>query len=148
MASQYKWALGVVILAVVGVPVAYVLDSPGVAMTAAALPGAVAALVVLDLHRRTRDRHRKTVEWEKKVDRRLGALTKFGQHGSPARAATLTQEDLLGAVQVLGARYEARLDRAQATLEEATRALQATDRSGSRELPEGEQPDSGSRRLG
>lgn len=164
MTYKHSGALGVVILAVVGAPLTYALDLPLVAILLATVPGAIAACVSIDLHRRARDRHVDQVERQRTADRRLRALQRISAQRNEqldtmadrveshrandecwhtevgkrlevvqklvkqpplARADAVTQQDLLGSLEVLQAGYEGRLDRAQSALEEATRAIRA-----------------------
>src|SRR5690625_3228639 len=128
-----------------------------VALALVALPGAVAAVLLLDIRTRLRVRTRRAASWQRGVDERLssleGAVRRLPVHPEvavpgdveravdaiteriqaaenalerpPVRAGAATHEDLIGTVRVIQAQYEGRLDRAQASLDEAVRALRA-----------------------
>lgn len=122
MSKSYLLAMTVVVVAVVGAPVAYALSWPALALALVAVPGAVAAAVALDVRRRLAERTRRAEAWQADLDRTLERLATAVAR-PPARADVPSHEDLLGTVRVIQAQYEGRIDRAQASLDEAVRAL-------------------------
>lgn len=172
LTNKHAWALGVVVLALIGLPIAYGLGQQLVTVLFAVAPSAVAAVVAVDLHRQTRRHLRDELEWKRTADRRLRAIQhsqerfderrtnadltqadavdgilaprELAQQQSLARADAVTHEDLLGAVKVLQAGYEGRLDRAQAVLEAAVHVLKI-ERGASSETVECKQLNSDAR---
>lgn len=128
MSKSYLLAVAVLAVAVVGAPVAYALSWPALALALVAVPGALAAVVALDVRRRLAERTRRAEAWQADLDRRLESLATAVAR-PPARADVPSYEDLVGTVGVIQARYEGRIDRAQASLDEAVQALHEARRA-------------------
>lgn len=161
MSKSKLLSIALLAVAVIGAPVAVLLSFEAVALGLAALPGAIAAALALDIRTRTRAQARSTAAWQRSTDARLGQLehglervptraqvvaaedverivqgledrvveqirtTREALERPPVRADVPTHDDVLGTVRVIQARYEGRLDRAQAALDETVAALRA-----------------------
>lgn len=117
-------AVGLLVVVLAGAPVAHALGWEAVTVALVALPGAVAAVVALDIRARLRERVRRAEAWQRTLERRVEAMA-TAQERPPARADVPTREDLVGTVGVLQAQYTGRLDRAQRSLDDAVQALRA-----------------------
>lgn len=113
-------ALIVVVLAVVATPITYAIGWYELTVLLLATPAAMASAVALDVHRRVSRDGQRSRRWQKEIDRQVAILQR-----PPARADGLTHEDLLGAIRVIQAQHEGRLERAQGSLDEAVRTLRA-----------------------
>lgn len=114
---------GLLVVALVGAPVAYALGWHEVVAALVTLPGVVAAVLALDVRTRLRERVRKAEAWQRALEMRVDKVAAKAR--PPARAEAPTYDDLLGTVRVIQAQYTGRLDRAQSSLDEAVQALQA-----------------------
>lgn len=128
MSKSSLMAVAVAAVAVLGAPVAYLLSWPALAIALVAVPGALAAVIALDVRRRVAEQARRAETWRADLDRRLETLSTAVTR-PPARADVPSYEDLVGTVGVIQARYEGRLDRAQASLDEAVQALHEARRA-------------------
>lgn len=117
-------AAGLLVVALIGAPVAYTLGWVEIAIVLLTLPGVVAAVIALDVRSRLRRRVRGAEEWQRAVVRRLEQLP-TAEAQPRARADVATYDDLIGTVRVIQAQYTGRLDHAQHSLDEAVRALRA-----------------------
>lgn len=115
----------VVLLLVAGAAVAYDRDAGVVTVLLLGALVGMAALAAVDTNQKVRWQQRHFTRWQKTSEQRLTALEdELLRRGAHVEAAT--RDDVLGTVQLMQEQYVARLDRAQADLEQAAAALRAT----------------------
>lgn len=115
----------VVLLLVAGAAVAYDRDAGVVTVLLLGALVGMAALAAVDTNQKVRWQQRHFTRWQKTSEQRLTALEdELLRRGAHVEAAT--RDDVLGTVQLMQEQYVARLDRAQADLEQAAAALRET----------------------
>lgn len=112
MSRSKLLAVVLVVVAMIGAPVAQALSFEAVALGLVALPGVVAAALVLDVRTRGRVSARATAAWQRSADKRLGELEQALER-LPQGAQVSGPDDLNRAVQVITERIQA----AEQTLE-------------------------------
>lgn len=114
----------VILLLVVGAAVAYDRDAGVVTVVLVGALAGMAALAAIDTNQKVRWQQRHFTRWQKTSEQRLTALEdELLRRGAHVEAAT--RDDVLGTVQLMQEQYVARIDRAQADLEQAAAALRA-----------------------
>ena len=114
----------IILLFVLGAAVAYDRDADVIAVLLLGALVGLAALAALDTNQKVRWQQRHFTLWQKTSEQRLTALEdELLRRGAHVEAAT--RDDVLGTVKLMQEQYVARLDRAQADIEEAAAALHA-----------------------
>lgn len=96
MSKSKLLAVGLVAVAVIGVPAASALSLDALALALVALPGAVAAALLLDVRTRLRTRNRRAEAWQRATDRRIDALEQSLAR-LPTRGQVSTPKDVSSA---------------------------------------------------